>query len=111
MRLNKKAQVEANKEVLEALDRYNDEVKGTVLRHGTRLRTCQACVYETPSFYVLQSYNTVVAIIEKRTDICYDFLRYVYGYTNTSERHISKFDKDYARGAWGCKERVTYYEV
>lgn len=111
MRLNKKAQLETNKKVLEAVDRYNEEIKGTVLHHGTRLRTCQAYVYETSSFYVLRSYKTVVAIIEKSTDTCYDFLRAVYGYTITSAQHINKFDKDYGRGAYGCKERVTYYEV
>ena len=27
------------------------------------------------------------------------------------KRHISKFDKDYGRGTYGCKERVTYREV
>lgn len=111
MRMSKKAQLEANKEVFEAVDRYNEEIKGTVLHHGTRLRACQAYVYETPSFYVLRSYNTVVAIIDKCSDICYDFLRAVYGYTNTSAQHISKFDKDYGRGVYGCKERVTYREV
>lgn len=111
MRLSKKAQIESNKEVLTAVDRYNEEVKGTILHHGKRLRTCQAYVYETPSFYVLRSYNTVVAIIDKSSDICYDFLRGVYGYTNTSAQHISKFDKDYGRGTWGCKVRVTYREV
>lgn len=76
-----------------------------------RLCTCQAYVYETPSFYVLRSYNTVVAIIEKKTDTCYDFLRGVYGYTSTSAQHISKFDKDYGRGTCGCIQRVTYREV
>ena len=111
MRLGKKAQIEANKEVLKAVERYNEEVKETILHCGTRLRTCQAYVYETPSFYVLCSYKTVVAIIEKSTDTCYDFLRAVYGYTNTSAQHISKFDKDYGRGIWGCKERVTYRVV
>lgn len=111
MRLTKKAQIEANKEVLAAFDRYKEEVKGTILHHGTRLRTCQAYVYETPSFYVLRSYNTVVAIIDKSSDICYDFLRAVYGYTITSAQHISKFDKDYGRGKLACKERVTYREV
>ena len=111
MRLSKKVQIESNKKVLAAVDRYNEEVKGTILHHGTRLRTCHAYVYETPSFYVLRSYNTVVAIIDKSSDICYDFLRGVYGYTSTSAQHISKFDQDYGRGKWGCKERVTYYEV
>lgn len=111
MRLSKKEQIESNKEVLTAVDRYNEEVKGTILHHGTRLRTCQAYVYETPSFYVLRSYNTVVAIIDKSSDICYDFLRGVYEYTSTSAQHISKFDKDYGRGTYGCKERVTYREI
>lgn len=109
--MRKKLQIQANKEVLEAVDRYNEEVKQNVLHHGKRLRTCQAMVYETPSFYVLRSYRTVIAIIEKSTDTCYDFLRGVYGYTNTSAQHISKFDKDYGRGAWGCAYRVTYREV
>ena len=111
MRLSKKAQIEVNKEVLEVIDRYNEELKYCPISDGERLRTCQAYVYQTPSFYALLSYNTVVAIIEKSTDICYDFLRCVYGYTNTSAHHISKFDKDYGRGANGCKERVTYREV
>lgn len=111
MRLSKKAQIEANKEVMEVVDRYNEEVKKDCLHHGTRLRSCQAMVYETPSFYVLRSYRTVVAIIEKSTDTCYDFLRAVYGYTSTSAQHISKFDQDYGRGMWGCHERVTYREV
>lgn len=109
--MNKKAQLEDNKEVLEAVDRFNDELKCCSISKGKRLRTCQAYVYETPSFYVLRSYNTVVAIIEKKTDTCYDFLGTVYGYTSTSAQHISKFDKDYGRGVWGCKERVTYCEV
>lgn len=98
--MSKKEQLEANKEVLEAIDRYNEEIKGTVLHHGKRLRYCQAYVYETPSFYVLRSYNTVVAIIDKSTDTCYDFLRLVYGYTSTSAQHISKFEKDYGRSKW-----------
>lgn len=97
-----------NEKVMAIVDKCNEEVTQNVLLHGKRLRTCQAYVYETPSFYVLRSYNTVVAIIDKSTDTCYDFLRAVYGYTNTSAQHISKFDKDYGRGMWGCKERVTY---
>lgn len=109
--MSKKLQLEANKEVLSAVDRYNEEWKHCTTVKGTRLRTCQAYVYETPSFYVLRSYNTVVAIIEKSTGTCYDFLRAVYGYTNTSAQHILKFSQDYGRGMWGCKERVTYRVV
>ena len=109
--MSKKEQALTNEKVIAMVDKYNEEVKQNVLHNGKRLRTCQAYVYETPSFYVLRSYNTVVAIIEKKTDTCYDFLRAVYGYTSTSAQHISKFDKDYGRGAWGCKERVTYREI
>lgn len=111
MRLSKKAQIEDNKEVLAAVERFSDELNYCSISVGKRLRTCQAYVYETPSFYVLRSYNTVVAIIEKKTDTCYDFLRGVYGYTSTSAQHIRKFDKDYGRGTWGCIQRVTYRKV
>lgn len=109
--MGKKAQIETNKEVRMAVDRLNEELNYCSISVGKRLRSCQAYVYETPNFYVLRSYNTVVAIIEKKTDTCYDFLRGVYGYTNTSAQHISKFDHDYGRGEYGCKERVTYREV
>lgn len=109
--MNKNYKFQANKEVLEVVARYNEEIKHCTIGKGNRLRTCKAYVYETTSFYVLKSYNTVVAIIEKSTDTCYDFLRLVYGYTSTSAQHIRKFDKDYGHEIWGCKERVTYREV
>lgn len=109
--MKKSEQLEINNEVIKAIARYNEEHEHHPLGKGTRLRTCKAWVYETPSFYILESYSTFVAIIEKSTDTCYDFLRYVYGYTNTSAQHISKFDKDYGRDMWGCKERVTYRVV
>lgn len=111
MRMGKKLQIQANNEVLAAVDRFNEELNYCSISVGKRLRSCQAYVYETPSFYVLRSYSTVVAIIEKSTDTCYDFLRGVYGYTSTSAQHISKFDKDYGRSEYGCKERVTYRKV
>lgn len=109
--MKKSEQIEINNEVIKAIARCNKEREHCTIGNGRRLRTCKAYVYETPSFYILQSYNTYVAIIEKITDTCYDFLRYTYGFTNTSAQHISKFDKDYGRGMWGCNERVTYREV
>lgn len=61
-----------------------------------RLRTCNAYVYETEHFFILQSYKTFgVAIIRKSNNQCYDILRYLYGYTATSAKHISKFIRDY----------------
>lgn len=59
------------------------------------LRSCQATVYETSGFYVLQSYRTYVACIDKFTGTLVDVLRTEYGYTATSAQHISKFASDY----------------
>lgn len=73
-----------------------------------RLRSCSAIVWETEHYYILQSYNTHVAVIAKTTDTLYDLLRCVYGYTATSAQHISKFEKDYCRGKWNCETRLTY---
>lgn len=109
--MKKLVQLEINKEVMNAIERLNEECKLHPLGKGKRLRTCKAYVFETPNFYLLRSYDTYVAAIEKDTDICYDFLRFVYGYTITSAQHISKFVKDYGCGMWGCKERLTYREV
>lgn len=63
--------------------------------NSKRLRTCNAVVYETRNFYVLKSYNTYIAVINKDSHICYDALRYVYGYTSTSAKHVAKFKNDY----------------
>ena len=63
-----------------------------------RLRSCSAEVLETPSFFILRSYNTVVAVIDKLTGNTWDVLRMVYGYTATSAQHITKFSNDYGNG-------------
>lgn len=60
-----------------------------------RLRTCNAYVYETHSYYVLRSYSRYVAFIRKSDGECFDVLRMVYGYTATSAQHIAKFKNDY----------------
>ena len=68
-----------------------------------QLRRCTAEVLETPGYYLLRSYNTVVAVICKGNGICFDVLRTVYGYTATSAQHIAKFAHDY-----DAEERFTY---
>lgn len=60
-----------------------------------RLHKCQAYVYETASYYLLKSFSTCVAFIRKSDGECFDILRYVYGYTSTSAKHITKFKNDY----------------
>lgn len=60
-----------------------------------RLRSCTAWVYETDNYYILRSYNTYIAAIEKFSGQAADVLRKVYGYTATSAQHVSKFFHDY----------------
>ena len=113
--MKKSEQAAINAQVLAILTDIN---RFCVTGDFKRLRYCAADVApvmdaETGElmYYVLRSYNTVVAAIDVRTDTLYDFLRYVYGFTSTSAQHIAKFDHDYGNGKWGCANRVTYREV
>lgn len=72
-------------------------------RYVGRLRSCNACVWETEHFYILQSYATMVAAIDKGNKVMFDFLRHVYGFTRTSSQHIAKFANDY-----GATIRYTF---
>lgn len=74
-----------------------------------RLYHCSAYYYETPNFYILRSYNTVIAIYDKRNNNYYDFLRAVYGYTSTSNQHNAKL-KSLIRFNNGGKE-VNYIRI
>lgn len=105
--MRKQDQITMNKEVENAIDLFNKQ-GGVDHKQGKRLRSCTAYVYESDKYYVLRSYNTTIAFIDKATDTLYDFLRLVYGYTSTSSQHISKFSKDYGCGKWGCTHTLTY---
>lgn len=70
-----------------------------------RLRTCNADVFDYENYYILRSYSTIVAVIDKNTGNCYDFLRLVYGYTNTSAQHIRKFMQDF-----GGIRKLTWHD-
>ena len=107
----KEVQTMANVITEAIIDAVNTELKEEGLRNVHRLRSCSAEVGETSDFYVLRSYSTIIAVIEKDTDILYDFLRYVYGYTATSAQHISKFSHDYGAGKWGCAHRYTWRKI
>ena len=69
-------------------------------------RRCAAEVYETPGYFLLRSYRTLIAVVEKSTGNCYDILRVAYGYTATSAQHIAKFSNDYGNG-----KRYTWREI
>ena len=72
-----------------------------------RLLSCQAWVQETENYYILKSYNTIIACINKNSDTLFDALRTEYGYTATSAQHIAKFNHVYGRDKWGCHNRYT----
>ena len=97
-----------------ALDFYRQlgiDVIKAIPKSCKRLRHCQAWVYETPKYYILKSYNTVVAFIVKDKDILVDVLRHVYGYSVTSAQHIAKFNTDYGKAKYGCVQRITYRDI
>lgn len=83
-----------------AMNEYN--VEHTMYK---RLRSCQADVCETENYYVLRSYDTIVAVISMEYGICYDVLRLVYCYTATSAQHIAKFCSDFGSG---INNKYTY---
>ena len=91
--------------------KFMEEELFTTPQLWKRLKNCQAYVLETKNYYILKSYNTIVAWIEKEHDTLYDALRMVYGYTATSAQHISKFEKAYCSGKWNCVERFTYRDI
>lgn len=114
--MTKNEQREINQQVLTLINDFNTTNNYT--GNFKRLRSCSAEVApvidaETGEllYYVLRSYRTIVAAIDVRTDTLYDFLRYVYGYTATSAKHISKFARDYGRSKWGCTHVLRYYSV
>lgn len=77
-----------------------------------RLRTCKAEVVETSRWFILWSYSTIVAAVDKETGIGYDFLRLVYGFSATSAQHIAKFFRDYGiRGTGGSGLEMRWYPL
>lgn len=96
--MNKDIQENMNKYVLQNMDKMKHELQleyPCVFNNSVKLRSCNAVVFESTNYYILRSYQTVVACIDKLTGQKFDFLRYVFGYTNTSAQHIRKFFSDY----------------
>ena len=103
--MKKQQQITINQKVLEVMEK---SVVTFPHANGwySPLYTCNARVYDTGEYYLLLSYKTIIASIDKGTGITYDYLRYVYGYTATSAQHISKFMKKY-----NSLVRYSYREV
>lgn len=107
--MNKELQRNINDWCMNALDNASHEFIEGNYNYLGRLRSCSAWVYETDTYYILRSYNTMyVAITDKRTGQCYDLLRYVYGYTSTSAQHVAKFWHDYSNSKI---YRYTYRDI
>ena len=106
--MKKSEQRAVNSKVVHELEHYNGIIAQSEIKQIGRLHQCQAFVYETDFYFVLRSYNTVVAIIKKADMTLYDFSRYVYGYTATAASHIAKFAKDYNID---CESIYTWREV
>lgn len=91
----KKAEQNRINEIVSAEYRkFEEEAQHKGTQYIARLRSCSAEVWASDSYYILRSYNTIIAIIDSKGNL-YDFLRMVYGYTATSAQHISKFARDY----------------
>lgn len=87
-----------------AMKEYNDSTVFSV----KRLRYCKAEVIITENYFLLRSYNTIVASINRNIGTECDVLRKVYGYTATSAQHIAKFFNDYAVSLSYPAERYIY---
>ena len=106
----RKAQEAINSKVIAFMQENNDEIYSKQGK-AKRLRNCNAIVYETDNLYVLQSYETIIACIDKENNVMYDFLRYVYEFTRSSAQQISKFNHDYSKSKWGVDKTFRYYPI
>jgi len=103
--MKKSEQIKINvfcNEVFDAAMReyYDGQRKNNAVKKGKPLRHCQAKVFETENFYLLQSYNTIIATIRKADNVCINNMRHEYHldeYTTgaTSTQQFYKFVKDY----------------
>jgi len=111
--MKKELQQEINRICLEEIGKFNNYVDSLTPAQidsadVKRLRYCNARVIIYPRYYVLVSYSTRVAFIDRETGYAYDVLRYVYGFTRTSAQHISKFFQDYRLSGWYPETVYTY---
>lgn len=102
---NVTAKINCSKALVELLNESNGNL---INANSERLRSCQADVFETETYFILRSYKTFIACIRKDTGDCFDVLRHAYGYTHTSAQHVAKFIKDYGKDGG---ERYTYRDV
>lgn len=100
--MNKSKQLLTNVNVVAWEQYVQDTRRYDTPDNRDRLYSCKAYTYSIPiiadgvyhgSARVLVSYTTPVALLFD--GYCFDFLRYVYGYTLTSAQHIAKACRKY----------------
>ena len=105
--MKKSEQKVINSIVEKELENFETEVDEQIgLKGWHKFRSCSAEYAETETYYVLCSYNTIVAIVNKKNGRCIDFLRKVYGDTATSAQHISKFFSEFGHGKWRSENEI-----
>ena len=73
-----------------------------------QIDNCQAWYTETENYYILKSYETVIACISKNNSYCYNFMHYVFDFSclefgnryskrpgATSSNHVRRLCKIY----------------
>ena len=93
--MKKSTQIAINEAVISAMERYEKYAAENIGYDSVKpFRYCDAKVIKHGPFILLQSFKTIVAIIDEDRR-CFDFLRKVYGYTQCSATQIAKFCRDY----------------
>lgn len=76
-----------------------------------RLYHCTAYTWTYARRYIiLVSYSTITAIFDRNNDTLYDGLRYVYGYTATSNQHYYKFRRWLVENGYEIRHEYRYYD-
>ena len=112
--MSKEYQVIENAMALDNFNKALEDLQEYARTHDVplkQLRSSCASVFETDNYYLLRSYNTIVAVIDKHNKVCYDALRHVYGYTVTSAKHISKFCEDYGIAGYHIGTRYVFRNI
>ena len=66
---------------------------------------------ELPNVIILESYSRFIALYDYETSTLFDFLRYTYGYSSTSQRHIEKFRKWLCENGYTVKQELRWRMV
>lgn len=89
--MKKAEQKKVNETVMLAVDEINDSIEKNGLTYYERLRTCNARVYRSGEWTILESYNTMVAAVDG-VGRCYDFFKvYLWVYKHIGATYIKIF--------------------